>query len=91
MSYTLEPQGESVKLTVLHDKQKRDVDVTLAALKEEGDKGESSSSDDGPSAVPQGRTSALGIGVQEEDGHVIVGRVASGGEHGVHDAIEIRL
>jgi serine protease Do len=69
--------GTQVKLAVLHDRQKRDVDVTLAALKEEGEHADSSSQS--PSASPADRSSALGIGVAEEDGHVVVARVAGGG------------
>jgi serine protease Do len=70
--------GTQVKLAVMHDRQKRDVPVTLTALKEEGEQAESSSQQ-GPSEAPQGRPSALGIGVQEDGGHVIVGRVATDG------------
>ena len=69
--------GTQVKLAVVHDRQKRDVDVTLAALKEDGARADSSSQS--PTAGPADRTSALGIGVTEEDGHVIVSRVASDG------------
>jgi S1-C subfamily serine protease len=53
------------------------VDVTLAALKEEGERADSSPQDQ--SAAPGDRSSALGIAVGEEEGHVVVGRVASDG------------
>jgi serine protease Do len=69
--------GTQVKLAVVHDRQRRDVDVTLAPLKEDGAREDSSSQS--PSAGPVDRTSALGISVSEEDGHVIVARVASDG------------
>jgi serine protease Do len=69
--------GTQVRLSVMHDRQQREVDVTLAALKEEGEKADSSSQ--APSGGPAGHTSALGIAVEEEDGHVIVSRVSSDG------------
>ena len=69
--------GAEVKLTVIHDKQKRDVDVTLAPLEDE--KESASQSQQGPSASDGERSSTLGIGVGEEDGHVVVQRVAPDG------------
>jgi serine protease Do len=69
--------GTQVKLGVVRERQKRDVDVTLAALKEDGDHADPGSQSSG--ASPADRTSTLGIGVAEEDGHVVVARVASGG------------
>jgi serine protease Do len=69
--------GTQVKLAVMHDRKKRDVDVTLAALKEEGEHAEADPGQ--PAAGPSERTSALGIGVAEEDGHVVVARVKSDG------------
>jgi serine protease Do len=69
--------GTQVKLSLVHEKQKRDIDVTLAALKDEGGHGESSPQ--GSNSAPAERASALGIGVAEEDGHVVVARVASDG------------
>ncbi len=69
--------GSQVKLAVVHDRQKRDVDITLAALKEEGEHADSSPQT--PNAGPADRSSALGIGVAEEDGHVVVARVAGDG------------
>jgi serine protease Do len=69
--------GTQVKLGVLHERQNREVAVTLAALKEDAEHADSSSQS--PSASPSERTSSLGIGVAEEDGHVVVARVASDG------------
>ncbi len=69
--------GTQVRLAVVHDKQKRDVDVTLAALKDEGARAGSFPQE--PNGTQGDRSSALGIAVAEEDGHVIVGRVASDG------------
>jgi serine protease Do len=69
--------GTQVKLGIMHERQKRDVDVTLAALKEDGERADSSSQ--APNANPADRTSSLGIGVAEEDGHVVVARVAAEG------------
>ncbi len=69
--------GTAVKVTLLRDKQKRTLDMTLAALKDESDK-----SDDAQQAPSSGggeKSSALGIGVSEEDGHVVVGRVVPNG------------
>jgi len=69
--------GTQVKVAVIHDKQKRDVEVTLAALKDES--GRAGAFPQEPNGAPADRSSALGIAVAEEDGHVIVGRVAEGG------------
>jgi serine protease Do len=69
--------GTKVKLSYLRDKQTHDVEVPLAALTEE--KGEGPGSEQGPNASPGERSSALGIGVGEEDGHVVVERVAPDG------------
>ncbi len=71
------PPGTQVKLEVIHDKQKRDVNVTLAAIKEEG--AHAPPYPQGPSGGPSDHSSALGIAVAEEDGHVVVARVASDG------------
>jgi serine protease Do len=65
-----------VKLTVLHEKQKRDVDVTLVPLDDE--KQAAAESPQGPAAAGE-RSSALGIGVGEQDGQVVVERVAPDG------------
>jgi serine protease Do len=69
--------GVSVKLSVLHDKKTRDVDVTLATLKD--DKGEQGDSKSGGVEAAPGQHSSLGISVSEEDGQVVVTRVASDG------------
>jgi serine protease Do len=69
--------GTQVKLAVMRDHQKRDVDITLGALKEDGEHADSSQQS--PNAGPADRSSALGIGVAEEEGHVVVARVASDG------------
>jgi len=69
--------GTQVKLAVMRDHQKSEVDVTLAALKEDGDHADSSPQ--APGASPSDHASALGIAVAEEDGHVVVARVASDG------------
>jgi S1-C subfamily serine protease len=69
--------GTHAKLTVLHDKQKHDVDVVLTALTEEGEQ---------VARGPQGQgerqgqpSSGLGVGVGEEDGKVVVERVSPNG------------
>jgi serine protease Do len=69
--------GVRVTLGVLHDKQKRDVDVTLAALQDEKG-GEETGQNGGINAAP-GEHSSLGISVTEEDGQVVVAHVASDG------------
>jgi serine protease Do len=69
--------GTHVKVTVTRAGQARDIDVPLAALKDEGDPGPRSQQGQGPS--PGERSSTLGIGVGEADGHVVVQRVAPDG------------
>jgi serine protease Do len=69
--------GTQVKLAVFHAGQKRDVDVTLIAMKEDADHADSSPQESGDSNADH--TSALGIAVAEQDGHVVVARVASDG------------
>jgi serine protease Do len=68
--------GTSVKVGVWHDHKQLDKQMTLAALKEDGQR-----SDDTPpspsDAAPS--SSSLGIGVAEEDGKVIVARVTPDG------------
>jgi serine protease Do len=68
--------GTHVKLAVLHDKQKRDVDVVLAALTAEGERAERSSRQGERQGQP---ASGLGVGVGDEDGQVVVERVAPNG------------
>jgi serine protease Do len=68
--------GTHVKLTVLHNSQRHEVELTLAALKDEvAQRGRS----EGPSASPSEPASGLGIGVGEEDGSVVVEHVAPDG------------
>jgi serine protease Do len=69
--------GITVKLGVLHDKQKRDVDVTLAALKD--DKGGDDANPKGGLNAAPGEHSSLGITVADDDGQVVVSHVASDG------------
>jgi serine protease Do len=67
--------GAHVKLSVLHDKRRRDVDVTLAALAD--DRGARPEPE--PGAAPGERTSSFGLGLADEDGRVVVQRVAPDG------------
>jgi serine protease Do len=69
--------GTGVKVTILHGKDRRVVDMSLAALKDEGDRGDDAQP--APSPGNGEKSSALGIGVSEEDGHVVVARVAPDG------------
>jgi len=69
--------GTQVKVTVLHERQRRDVELKLATLEDDG-KGASVPSQ-GPGSAPGDRSSALGIGVADEGGRVIVERVAPDG------------
>jgi serine protease Do len=69
--------GTQVKLAVFHERQKHDVAVTLAALKDDGDHADATPQESSDGASD--RASALGIAVAEEDGHVVVARVASDG------------
>jgi serine protease Do len=68
--------GTTIKVTVLHDKQQRTVDMTLATLKDEADHGDEGNS---PSSSNGDHSSGLGIGVSEEDGHVVVQHVSPDG------------
>ena len=65
-----------VKVGIVRAGQHKDVDVTLAALKDEGQTRVGSDETPGPSGE---KSSALGIGVGEEDGRVVVQRVAPEG------------
>jgi serine protease Do len=71
--------GSHVRLTLLRDKHSRDVDVALAPLQEQGEEQSSGGSEQGPGAGPQAPASALGFSVREEDGRVVVQRVAPDG------------
>jgi serine protease Do len=68
--------GTAVKVTLMRDRAKRTVDMSLAALNDEG---EHAAADQSPSSGGVDRSSGLGIGVSEENGHVVVSRVASDG------------
>jgi serine protease Do len=69
--------GSHVTVTVLHDKQQRNVDIALAALKDES---EASTPASGDSSVAPGQpSSTLGIGVGDDEGHVVVQRVKPDG------------
>jgi serine protease Do len=67
--------GSHVKLTVVHDKQKHDVEVVLAPLTDQGERAERSHLQ----GEQQGPASGLGIGIGDEDGQVVVQRVAPNG------------
>jgi serine protease Do len=67
--------GAQVKLSVLHQRQTRDVGVTLAALEE---KTEHAATQTGPVA-PGALSSSIGVAVGEQDGQVVVERVAPEG------------
>jgi serine protease Do len=68
--------GSHVKVTVVRDKQTRELDVSLIALedKTEASGGAQPSSPGAPTAP-----SSLGIGVAEQDGQVVVQRVVPDG------------
>jgi serine protease Do len=68
--------GSHVKLTVLHDRHSRDVDVTLAALTDDGDHGQSSEQGEGG---PGASSTPYGLALADEGGRVIVQRVTPGG------------
>jgi serine protease Do len=69
--------GTHVKLTVLHDRQKRDVDVALVTLNDENQRAERAPQGEGDR---QGQSSSgLGVGISDEDGQVVVQRVAPNG------------
>jgi serine protease Do len=69
--------GSHVLLTVVHDKQQRNVDVSLAALKDEAEANARSSRDS--SNAPAQPSSALGIGVGDDGGRTVVERVLPSG------------
>jgi serine protease Do len=69
--------GTHVKVTVVRAGHPRDVDVPLAAMKDEGE--QAARSPQGPGSSPGEPSSALGISVGEADGHVAVQRVAPDG------------
>jgi serine protease Do len=69
--------GTQLKLSVLHEKQKREVGVTLEALNDDREKGSDSSNERSPQAGKP--SAALGIGVGDQDGQVVVERVSPEG------------
>jgi len=69
--------GSHVKLSVFHEHQRRDVDVSLIALKDEHES--EGQAPPGPSTGSAERSTVLGIGVGEQDGHVVVERVKPDG------------
>jgi serine protease Do len=69
--------GTDVKVTLVRDKEKRTIDMALAALKDEGEQG--NNAEPSPSNGNSDKSSALGIAIGEEEGHVVVQRVAPGG------------
>jgi serine protease Do len=69
--------GTHVSVRVLHDKHERDVDLALAALKDEGD-ANGGTTQGGRTATSSDR-GALGIAVDDQNGHAVVVRVQPGG------------
>jgi serine protease Do len=67
--------GTVVHLSVIRDRQTRDVAVTLAPLKEEGQKADQSQ----PGTDDSASKSSIGISVGDEDGKVVVEHVRGGG------------
>jgi serine protease Do len=71
--------GTQVKVTVVHDKQKHDVAVTLEPLSDSNER-ESARSQNGQGGPQQGQSSpALGVGVGDRDGQVVVEQVEPNG------------
>jgi serine protease Do len=68
--------GSSVRLTVWHDHQKRDVSVALAALQDQSAENDNNQSGPAEGTAPP---SALGIGVSDDSGQVVVTHVANDG------------
>jgi serine protease Do len=74
--------GSHVKLTVMHDKASKTVDVTLAQLQDTKQNGGDEDGDDPAAAGPMTPAASGGIGVQlatGRDGSAIVARVSSNG------------
>jgi serine protease Do len=69
--------GVTVKLTVMHERQTRDVGVQLAALEEKSE--QAAESPVGPSTAPGAVSSSIGVAVGEQDGQVVIERVAPDG------------
>ena len=70
--------GSSVRLTVLREKKTRDVAVTLAALDDEKESARSAPSQ-GDRAPDPASTVAIGVGVADDSGHVVVEAVSPDG------------
>ncbi len=70
--------GSHVKVTVQRDKQSRDVDVPLAALQEPGELA-TNGQPQGNGANAPAPSGGLGVGVADQDGHVVVQSVAPDG------------
>ena len=70
--------GSRLRVTVLRDRQTRDIDVTLAALVDEhaDATGDTARRGAAPGAAS---TSSLGLQIADEDGHVVVEGVAPDG------------
>jgi serine protease Do len=69
--------GTQVKLGILRDRHALDVGVTLAALKDEGERNAQSST--GPSVEPGATSSGLGFSVADDEGEAVVQGVAPDG------------
>jgi serine protease Do len=70
--------GVEVKLTVLHEKQTREVGVKLAALEDRSER--AADSEIGPPSAPGAVSSSIGVAVSEQqDGQVVIERVAPNG------------
>jgi serine protease Do len=67
--------GTAVKVTLIRDKQKQTLDMSLAALKDEGEQSDARQAP-GTGGAP---SSALGVAIAEEDGKVVVARVSPDG------------
>ena len=71
--------GTHVRLTVLRDKQKRDVDVTLSKLEEKSASNEPGGDESQGAPETGQKPSGLGVRVGDENGHAVVQRVAPDG------------
>ena len=72
----LTSRGRTSGSSVLHEKQKRDVDLVLAPLNDQGERAERSQSPGEQKGQP---SSGLGVGIGDEDGQVVIERVAPNG------------
>jgi serine protease Do len=69
--------GATVTLTLLHEKQTREVGVKLAALEEKSARG--GDTEVGPPGAPAAVSSSIGVAVSEQDGRVVIERVTRDG------------